>query len=53
MSIRLIQGDCLEQMDNLIQEGITVDLILTDPPYGNVKGLTLRETANFRKEKMQ
>ena len=30
----LIQGDCLGQMDNLINHGIMVDMILTDPPYG-------------------
>ena len=32
--MRLIQGDCLEIMDKLIAEGITVDAIITDPPYG-------------------
>lgn len=32
--IGLIQGDCLEEMDKLISEGIAVDMILTDPPYG-------------------
>ncbi len=32
--IRLIQGDCLEKMDELIKEGIVVDAIITDPPYG-------------------
>lgn len=31
--IRLIQGDCLEVMDKLIDEGIKVDAIITDPPY--------------------
>lgn len=30
----LIQGDCLEVIPQLIQEGATVDLVLTDPPYG-------------------
>lgn len=30
----LFQGDCLELMDKLIEEGIKVDMILTDPPYG-------------------
>lgn len=30
----LIQGDCLEVIPQLIQEGVTVDLVLTDPPYG-------------------
>lgn len=32
--VRLIQGDCLEVMDKLIIEGIKVDAIITDPPYG-------------------
>jgi len=31
--MRLINGDCLKEMDKLIQEGITVDAIITDPPY--------------------
>ena len=31
---KLYKGDCLEIMDRLIEEGIKVDLILTDPPYG-------------------
>ena len=30
----LIHGDCLEEMDKLIEQGIKVDLILTDLPYG-------------------
>jgi site-specific DNA-methyltransferase (adenine-specific) len=30
---RLIHGDCLEEMDKLIDEGVRVDMILTDPPY--------------------
>lgn len=32
--IRLINEDCLLAMDNLIAEGIRVDAIITDPPYG-------------------
>jgi site-specific DNA-methyltransferase (adenine-specific) len=32
--IELYQGDCLEIMDKLIEEGIKVDAIITDPPYG-------------------
>ena len=31
---KLYQGDCLEVMDKLIKDGIKVDMILTDPPYG-------------------
>ena len=30
---KLFQGDCLEVMDILIDKGITVDAIITDPPY--------------------
>ncbi len=30
----LINGDCLEVMDRLIADGVTVDAIITDPPYG-------------------
>ena len=32
--IKLYNGDCLEIMDKLIEQGIKVDMILTDPPYG-------------------
>ena len=32
--IDLHKGDCLEVMDKLIAEGIKVDAIITDPPYG-------------------
>lgn len=37
VDIRLIQGDCLTEMPKLIDEGIKVDLILTDLPYGTTK----------------
>ena len=33
-NIKLYKGDCLEMMDKLIQQGIKVDAIITDPPYG-------------------
>ena len=32
--IDLYNGDCLEIMDKLIEDGIIVDAIITDPPYG-------------------
>lgn len=32
--IRLEHGNCLEIMDKLIDEGVKVDMVLTDPPYG-------------------
>lgn len=31
--MKLIQGECLEEMDKLIKQGIKVDAIITDPPY--------------------
>lgn len=31
--IELHNGDCLEVMDRLIENGVKVDLIVTDPPY--------------------
>ena len=31
--IILYHGDCLIEMQNLIEDGVQVDLILTDPPY--------------------
>ena len=34
VKIELIQGDCLEKMDNLISEETKVDAVITDPPYG-------------------
>ena len=32
--IQLYKGDCLEVMDRLIKEGVIVDAIICDPPYG-------------------
>jgi DNA modification methylase len=31
--MKLIHGDCLDEMQKLIDDGLKVDLILTDPPY--------------------
>lgn len=31
---KLYNGDCLKVMDKLIDEGLQVDAIITDPPYG-------------------
>ena len=42
---KIYLGDCLEVMDQLIEQGITVDLIVTDPPYG------MNFQSNHRKEK--
>ena len=32
--IDLYKGDCIEIMQNLIKQGVKVDAIITDPPYG-------------------
>ena len=32
-NIKLYQGDCLEVMDRLIEKGVKVDVIITDPLY--------------------
>lgn len=34
MTSYLIQGDCLEVMNTLINKGVKVDAVITDPPYG-------------------
>lgn len=34
MSINLYNGDCIEIMNSLIKEGVKVDAIITDIPYG-------------------
>jgi len=31
---KLINDDCINAMNDLINEGVKVDLVLTDPPYG-------------------
>lgn len=33
-NIKLFHGDCLEGMDRMIEMGVKVDAIITDPPYG-------------------
>ena len=35
--IDLYRGDCLEVMDELIDEGVKVDLTITSPPYDNLR----------------
>lgn len=35
--IKLIQGDCLEEMRKLAEEDVKVDLVLTDLPYGTTQ----------------
>ena len=37
MNYKLYKGDCLEVMDRLIEEGIKVNMVLTDPPFGTTR----------------
>ena len=32
MTVKIIQGDCLIEMQKLIEDGFKADLVLTDPP---------------------
>lgn len=34
--VELYQGDCLNVMQQLIEQGVKVDAIITDPPYGKL-----------------
>lgn len=43
--IDLYQGDCLAVMDILIAEGVKVDLVVTSPPYDNLR--TYNNTLNW------
>ena len=47
MKYKLYQGDCLEVMDKLIEEGVKVDAIITDPPYGTIRNINLDGYANI------
>lgn len=37
MTYQLYHGDCLEVMNQLIKEGVVVDLVVCDPPYNVTK----------------
>ena len=45
MTCTLIHGDCLEEMQKLIDDGVKVDMILTDPPY------LMNYKTSYRKDK--
>lgn len=34
MDFKLYQGECISTLETLIKEGVKVDAIITDPPYG-------------------
>nr|DAE62826.1 MAG TPA: adenine-specific methyltransferase [Caudoviricetes sp.] len=44
---KLYQGDCLEVMDKLIEEGVKVDLTVTSPPYDDLRNYNNSLAWNF------
>ena len=52
--MKLIKGECLQEMDKLIEQGVKVDAIITDPPYkitargngGNSGGMFQKKEVN-------
>lgn len=45
--IDLYQGDCIDVMDKLISDGVTVDLTVTSPPYDMLRTYENQSTWNF------
>ena len=45
--IDLYQGDCIDVMDKLITDGVTVDLTVTSPPYDMLRTYENQSTWNF------
>lgn len=43
--IKLYNGDCLRVMDDFIKKGVKVDLVVTSPPYDNLR--TYNNTLNW------
>lgn len=41
--LHLYNDECLKKLDELIEEGVRVDMILTDPPYGFLNGWESRK----------
>lgn len=46
-NIKLIKGDCLEKMDELIEKGIKIDLTITSPPYDDLRSYNNSLKWNF------
>ena len=46
--IKLYNTDCIELMKRLVNKGIQVDAIITDPPYGYLDHKLDRELDNYK-----
>ena len=42
----LINGECIETMNSLIDKGVVFDHIVTDIPYGTIQGLSIEGWKN-------
>ena len=49
MTYQLYQGDCLEVMNQLIKEGVVVDLVVCDPPYNVTKNKVDQDVLDLEK----
>ena len=47
MGYKLYQGDCLDVMDKLIEEGVEIDLTVTSPPYDDLRNYNNTLVWNF------
>ena len=43
--VKLINGDCIEEMQKLIDKCVEVDLVVTSPPYDNLR--TYNDSLNW------
>ena len=49
-TIKLIKGDCLEHLPNIAEE--SVNMILSDLPYGTIKGLEMDKYSGVKRDKV-
>ncbi len=45
---KIINGDCIDEMQKLIKEGIKVDLTITSPPYDEIRNYNKTLIWNFK-----
>lgn len=49
--VKLFHGDCIDVMDNMIKNGMFVNLTVTSPPYDNLREYNKSSEWNFDKFK--
>ena len=45
--IKLYNGDCIKLLDTMIDFGVTVDMVITSPPYDTIKNYNNTNSWNF------